>query len=899
MARTLKKGSVLDKKSGAQKLAKKVILRAVQKKEKAKSLLRLTRAKDTSKKTRIVITDNTKEISKPVIPKVTETGVVARSQMQLALLSPFRFPIPREQFVGSVARYAGVFFVVIGGFFSLLNLPYATGTFDMSQQAQLYGSGATTTETLDGGILPGTDIQPDPNINVEGGDTVSLVVPVTITVPHANEVKVILKDTSTGHLIPLGSALKIDSSTWRYYWNTTAFHDGEYRFKTVIKNSYGTYDYSDSNNYTVFNTPSETVNPPPAETEEEDDTEDVDDTASTTDDGETPADVPPPVTEILLPKVVLKITDDSSADGVVSLEVNAPGALEVKLYARNINTGAFLYLGYATRIGDARWVFNWKTDMISGGDYRIHAKARIEGNNYESSSRSISIDNEDIDDAEETLDIDVMHETVESESELTPTITLEIPSTHTYSGFIPVLITTSPVLSVEMYVLPKNSLTPRALGRAQKISETSWKYVWDTKQSPNGEYSLYAQTKTVYGFTEGNKKSVRIFNYALETFTEEQESKIDTLQVIKDSLVQTTDRELEVASSTTNAEEGLTPVYIKPISAYINTIEVEDVDRDLIESLLTDFRAELKDKLNELARAKRNGDIDLLARIQEDIEELKKAVLGEVPSSVEKKEIIDSINAYLAEVSSKLQELTIKNEKILAERKGDEIHNDSDKDGISDYDELNLYQTNPFSADSDGDGYIDGAEITLGYNPIDSSSEAFMTYESPKEVGIVREDILTVDSITTLSNDDDAENEIPKRAFITGKGLPNSFVTLYIFSTPIVVTVKTDAEGGWSYVFDKELEEGEHEVYVGITDNAGQIVAKSNPVSFVKTAEAFTVTNTVEGSVVQTADDASLIPINSMFLVASITVVALGLILILLGLHVHGRKVIVGEIQPA
>jgi len=406
----------------------------------------------------------------------------------------------------------------------------------------------------------------------------------------------------------------------------------------------------------------------------------------------------------------------------------------------------------------------------------------------------------------------------------------------------------------------------------------------------------------MYGFTDGDTKNVRVFNNVLETFTKEQEAKIDTLHTIKDSLVRVIDIEDGSAPVISQSNEVLESIYIKTVDAYMETIAVEGDERDIIKLLLTSFRLELKAKLSELARAKRSGDTELLLRVQEDIESLKEAVLAELPNSVEKREIIESINAYLAEVTTKLQELTIRNEKILAEREGDDIFKDSDKDGISDYDEIHLYNTNPFAADTDGDGYIDSVEIALGYDPNDSRNEALITYESPKEAGIVREDLLLVTSITTLTFDSETDAEIPPRALIAGKGLPNSFITLYIFSTPIVVTVKTDAEGGWSYVFDKELEEGTHEVYVGITDNRGRIVAKSNPISFVKTAQAFTMANTMEGAVAQTAPESSLIPQSAMLLIASIAVVALGLILILLGIHVHGihgRKLVMGETQSA
>lgn len=42
---------------------------------------------------------------------------------------------------------------------------------------------------------------------------------------------------------------------------------------------------------------------------------------------------------------------------------------------------------------------------------------------------------------------------------------------------------------------------------------------------------------------------------------------------------------------------------------------------------------------------------------------------------------------------------------------------DSDFDGLSDYEEVKVYKTNPLNPDSDGDGYKDGDEVKSGYNP--------------------------------------------------------------------------------------------------------------------------------------------------------------------------------------
>jgi lipoprotein-anchoring transpeptidase ErfK/SrfK len=42
---------------------------------------------------------------------------------------------------------------------------------------------------------------------------------------------------------------------------------------------------------------------------------------------------------------------------------------------------------------------------------------------------------------------------------------------------------------------------------------------------------------------------------------------------------------------------------------------------------------------------------------------------------------------------------------------------DTDSDGLSDYDEINIYKTNAQVVDTDGDSYSDGVEVKAGYDP--------------------------------------------------------------------------------------------------------------------------------------------------------------------------------------
>jgi hypothetical protein len=153
-----------------------------------------------------------------------------------------------------------------------------------------------------------------------------------------------------------------------------------------------------------------------------------------------------------------------------------------------------------------------------------------------------------------------------------------------------------------------------------------------------------------------------------------------------------------------------------------------------------------------------------------------------------------------------------------------------------------------------------------------------------QERGIVDENTFKVETVqvTEVTTKPDGTKTASKIAF-HGKALPNAFVTLYIFSIPIVVTVKTDAEGNWSYTLDKELEDGNHQVYVGITDVKGKVVVKSNPLPFVKTASAITVEEVLAVPQAQAAP--SFVQNNYFYGIVTIIILVLAFIFIFLGIR--------------
>jgi hypothetical protein len=298
------------------------------------------------------------------------------------------------------------------------------------------------------------------------------------------------------------------------------------------------------------------------------------------------------------------------------------------------------------------------------------------------------------------------------------------------------------------------------------------------------------------------------------------------------------------------------------------------------------------------------SDTEAVKRSTDALEEQKQAFLKQLAASAKREQIVERIDRYIAKARLDVEKKIQETNRLIEERTQTKASEDSDDDGVSNYDEVALFKTDPFVSDTDADGFTDGSEILSGYDPIDPRQEVLITYESPKESGIIRDDILAVTGIATAdvpAGEQSAEKEQPA-AIISGKALPYGFVTLYIFSTPVVVTVKTDADGTWNYRFDKELEDGTHEIYVGVTDNAGKIIAKSKPFTFVKEAEAFTSSNTTPAPLpVETPiPQSSFLSEYMVYLVLSISVVAIGLVLILLGLHLdaRARKTLVQEAKP-
>jgi hypothetical protein len=176
---------------------------------------------------------------------------------------------------------------------------------------------------------------------------------------------------------------------------------------------------------------------------------------------------------------------------------------------------------------------------------------------------------------------------------------------------------------------------------------------------------------------------------------------------------------------------------------------------------------------------------------------------------------------------------------IITHRAGLIALRDSDGDGVTDYDEEHIYGTDPENPFTAGSVFSDGERVILGLDPTTDGAEPVIV-ESPRRTGTATPDIFgiaSIDRVAGASTTRDGAEVVPGIR-ITGTGPAYSFITLYVYSTPIIITVRTDAAGTFEYTFEETLEDGSHEIYVTTVNNSGKILAKSEPIPFIKTAQA-------------------------------------------------------------
>jgi hypothetical protein len=422
---------------------------------------------------------------------------------------------------------------------------------------------------------------------------------------------------------------------------------------------------------------------------------------------------------------------------------------------------------------------------------------------------------------------------------------------------------------VSFYIRPVQSLNTQFIGQLIPGVRT---FRFDTKNFPNGQYQLYAERRQEQTISSSNTITFTINNVRASVVPVSAPAATTTKRQLFDvtSDLQVPIQQLANTSRTTTHTD----------------FSVQDRARTVIAT----NPETLNDLFQRYAVAEQSGDPTLIVEAKRAIQNYRERLLSQALNNERDRLFAKELEVSLGQEIDALIKKVQTFETIRKGRTDVDSSTDTDGDGISDFDEINLYSTDPALADSDYDGFTDGAEIISGFNPNDAAAEAAIAYQSPKEsVGVVTTQKLQVTEVVPeveLSANDSANNV---RAVVRGKGLPNSFVTLFVYSKPTIVTVRTEADGSFAYTFTKELEDGQHEVFVALTDNTGSIVAQSEVFTFIKEAQAFTPVDAqaVSGTIVAPEAGSQLSPYR---IVLGMSVFALGILLVLLGVGLRSNR---------
>jgi hypothetical protein len=471
-------------------------------------------------------------------------------------------------------------------------------------------------------------------------------------------------------------------------------------------------------------------------------------------------------------------------------------------------------------------------------------------------------------------------------------------------GFIAVTVLASDAQAVEVYAQRLSATAPTLVGLARRVEPNRWLLSYDTRSLPNGSYVLVGRVKTTRGDLDTPRVPLFVENQtpvsstATTTTTRAAAETVEAVERLEASETPLPDRRAytEALPPATEVNESKPAVVPAPppamreaaertVVAPLPVTSVPEPLRPVVREQFSENADALNDLFKRYASAVQTNDESLRTMVEDELRKKRTRLVEETIASGERSVTASDLDQSLATEFDRLKRQVETFENLLRERSGQNSAVDQDRDGVSDHDEATLYDTDPTQFDTDGDGVSDGAEIMRGFDPLSSAQEAIVTYTSPKEFGLVRDDVLTVAAVTPVIETDRERGTPPVQAEIRGTGIPNSFVTLFIFSSPTVVTVRTADDGSFVYQFDKELEDGTHEVYVAVTDNTGDIIAKSSPFSFVKEAEAFTVVDAATAAPVASSDPAASVSIDQLYqVITAMVVLAFGLILLIFGI---------------
>jgi len=464
---------------------------------------------------------------------------------------------------------------------------------------------------------------------------------------------------------------------------------------------------------------------------------------------------------------------------------------------------------------------------------------------------------------------------------------------------IVIQLETAAAKSVAFYLRKGITAAPLYLGAASQSAGGIWEYAVDlnTNPLPNGNYYIFAQidrgdagiyrSTDIYIAVNIASSENREQTAAMEQVVEQKAAAVERSEKIIQTAVETISTgEIFAGSGVKNKVEELAQL-IRVRLRLENLLEEKNIERQNIAAQI--------DRLNEGIQNLPPNTIALVyddkVRARQYFEDQKKvideeiaAILAGIKKTAREIEIVtdlilnsaqsDSGKALMREEIAGMEEKIAAREKEIIENRKILLR-DTDGDGLLDGQEIEA-GTNPLNPDTDGDGLLDGDEIAYGRDPLVPDEIVIDPNISLVIIPPAKSDIYAVEKVklVQLPNGDSG-------TYFAGRGLANSYMTLFVYSSPVIVTVKTDEYGRWTYVLDKPLEDGQHTVYAALIGSQGQPTARSEVYVFSKKGDEIERVITrqeasVSSSVAEMMEDFKFVIILIFGVAAVVAIMAIG-----------------------
>ncbi|HMO78241.1 MAG TPA: hypothetical protein PKA42_03845 [Candidatus Paceibacterota bacterium] len=331
-----------------------------------------------------------------------------------------------------------------------------------------------------------------------------------------------------------------------------------------------------------------------------------------------------------------------------------------------------------------------------------------------------------------------------------------------------------------------------------------------------------------------------------------------------------------------------TTYYSDNAEAIISDDEQQFVTRALIDEINSTMSAQasvLNSYLLNYAAAYQGGKLYLTNFAKQAINNFAAELAKQIASSGKDDTQISAVETIILARLANLVSLVNLAEDRLTSETNTLISQDADSDGITDYDEITNYFTNPSSPDSDQDGVIDSIEIITFSDPLRASLVTYPDFVESYN-GIISNEIVSITKSRPLILESDPSAPLTQYS-IEGRGIPGSFVYLFDKENQIVGIIRTNLAGEFFYTVNEPPSLARASLKAALIDPQGKVVIISDEFFY----------NDKKNQLVAAVSDIFLADeelssrlTSFNILTGSIALVALGFVLLLLAQAVKGRR---------